>query len=60
MDRYIARVGKGETLTIVRRSKPIFKLSPPNGAVDSGWETVVDFTKINRNGVLLKDVLARL
>ena len=59
METYITRVGKGETVTVMRRSKPIFKLSPID-AEEMGWETVIDFTEINPRGVPVQDVLKAL
>ena len=61
LDKYISQVNKGRTLTIVRRSKPVFKMSPVDEWGDDGiWETVVDFTKINPKGVPVKNVLKAL
>jgi len=55
---YISEVEKGKSFVIVRKSKPVFKLTPID---DEGmWETVADFTKIKRGGVDFKDILARL
>lgn len=56
METYIARVKKGESITVVRRSTPIFRISPVDEE-ESGWETVIDFTKINPRGVRADDVL---
>ncbi len=58
MDKYIARVDKGESFTVVRRSRPVFKIAPVDE--ESGWETVVDFTQIDKKGVLAEEVLAAL
>jgi len=58
MDTYITRVDRGESFTVVRRSKPVFKLAPVDD--ESGWETVVDFTKIDPRGVPAEKVLAVL
>lgn len=55
MELYIKRVGKGESITVMRRSTPIFNISPVDD--ESGWETVIDFTEINPRGVPAKDVL---
>ena len=55
MESYIKRVGKGETITVMRRSAPIFNISPVDD--ESGWETVIDFTEINPRGVPAEDVL---
>jgi prevent-host-death family protein len=59
IDRFIDRVDNGESFTIVRRSQPVFRLSP----VDSdglGWESVADFTEIDERGVSARDILRSL
>ena len=56
MESYISRVGKGESITVLRRNVPIFRLSPIDEE-DIGWETVIDFTQINPRGVPAQDVL---
>jgi len=58
IDHYISKVEKGESFVIVRKSKPVFRISQPDE--EDEWETVIDFTKIRKGGVLLKDVLSRL
>jgi antitoxin (DNA-binding transcriptional repressor) of toxin-antitoxin stability system len=58
-DMYIAEVQKGKSFIVIRRSKPIFKLSSPDEAMDQ-WERVIDFTAIKKGGVSLKDLLSRL
>ena len=58
MQKYISRVNRGESFTVVRRSKPIFQLAPVDD--ESGWDTVVDFTKIRKGGVPIDEVIARL
>lgn len=50
---------KGSSFLVLRRSKPIFKISPVSEE-ESGWETVIDFTTINKEGVPLKDVLSNI
>ncbi|MEX1014070.1 MAG: type II toxin-antitoxin system prevent-host-death family antitoxin [Candidatus Paceibacterota bacterium] len=42
--KYIDRVNKGESFLVLKRSKPIFKISSPE-EIESLWETVVDFTE---------------
>jgi prevent-host-death family protein len=59
MEVFIKRVNKGESITVYRRSTPLFKLSPIDDD-ESEWETVIDFTEINPNGVSAKDVLKSL
>ena len=56
--KYISRIQRGESFLVVRRSKPVFKVAPPDE--EELWEPVVDFTKIQKGGILLKDVLSRL
>jgi antitoxin (DNA-binding transcriptional repressor) of toxin-antitoxin stability system len=59
VDTYVAEVQKGKSFIIVRRSMPIFKLSPPNEDSEL-WERVIDFTKIRKGGVEIKELLSRL
>lgn len=57
-EQYIKRVQKGDSFVVFRRSQPIFKLSPADE--EEQWETVVDFTQINKEGVSARDVLKTL
>lgn len=60
-EQYISHVKKGRSFLVVRRSKPIFRVSPVDEWGDEGvWETVVDFTKVNKRGVPIYDVIASL
>jgi prevent-host-death family protein len=56
---YEKKVKQGESFLVVKRSKPIFKLVPLSES-DEQWEEVVDFTKIKKGGVKIKDILSRL
>ena len=56
---YAAEVKKGRSFIVVKRSRPIFKIAPPDEE-ESVWETVIDFTTIKKGGVLAKDLLSRL
>lgn len=59
MEYYIAQVAKGHSFTVLRRSKPAFRIGPVER--DSGkWEEVIDFTKVRRGGVRIGELLARL
>lgn len=59
--KYISQVAKGKSLTVVKRSKPIFKVTPVDEWGDDGvWETVTDFTKVQKGGVPVKEVLRAL
>ena len=60
MNNYISQVKKGRSFVVVRKSKPVFKLTPLDMWGDEGvWEKVVDFTKIKKGGVLLADILSK-
>lgn len=56
MEKYIKRVRKGESLTVVRRSEPVFRITPVDADDEAGWETVIDFTKIRKGGVPAEEV----
>ena len=58
LDRYINRVRKGETITVVKRSKAVFKIVPLEK--EEQWEQIVDFTTINKGGVSISELLSRL
>jgi len=57
MQDYAQKVQNGRSFIVFKRSKPLFKISP----IDLGsWEEVIDFTKIKKGGVDLKELLHRL
>lgn len=59
--KYISQVSKGKSFTVVKRSKPVFKVVPVDEWGDEGvWGTVVDFTKIKKGGVPADEVLKAL
>ena len=59
MQKYASLVEKGQSFIVVKKSKPLFKVSSVDE--DEGlWETVIDFTKLNKNGVSAKEVLKAL
>lgn len=58
MQKYASLVEKGESFVVVKKSKPLFKLVPPES--EEHWETVADFTKINKKGVLASEILKTL
>lgn len=59
-EKYIFEVKRGKSFIVVRRSKPIFKIAPPSEGEDGLWEPIIDFTKIKKGGVPLRDIIARL
>lgn len=59
MQKYASRVERGESFTVVKKSRPLFKISSPDE--DEGlWETIVDFTKIRKGGISAKELLSKL
>ncbi len=59
MAKYISQVQKGETFTVVRKSKPLFKISSVEDEADL-WETAIDFTKVKKSSVSAKELLKYL
>jgi antitoxin (DNA-binding transcriptional repressor) of toxin-antitoxin stability system len=61
MGVYADRVEKGESFLVMRKSAPLFKIVPVDEWGDEGvWKTIVDFTKIRKNGVSSDEVLSAL
>jgi prevent-host-death family protein len=59
LETYISKVKKGDSFIVVRKSKPVFRISPMDDDA-SLWEPVIDFTKIKKCGVSITDLLSRL
>jgi len=60
-EKYVTQIKKGKSFTVVRRSKPIFRITPVDEWGDEGvWETVADFREIHKDGVPAIDVLKAL
>lgn len=59
METYITQVRKGRSFVVMRRSRPIFKISPFSEE-DERWEMIVDFTKVKRGGISIDELLSRL
>ncbi len=60
-EKYITQVEKGRSFTVVRKSKPIFKMTPIDKWGDEpGWEDGIDFTKIKKGGIKVGEILDRL
>jgi len=58
VDSYVAQVKKGKSFLVVRRSKPLFKVSPPEET--DLWETVADFTQFHEHGIPARQLLKKL
>ncbi len=56
---YIKRVNRGESITVMRRSTPLFRLTPVDSE-ETGWEPIADFTTIDKQGVSARDILDSL
>jgi len=57
-EKYISRVGKGESFMVVRKSKPVFKISSAED--EDVWESIIDFTALKKGGVEITEILSRL
>jgi len=56
--KYIEAINSGRSFTVVKRSKPIFLISPISD--DGQWTTIIDFTKLADDGVPANDILKAL
>lgn len=54
---YVRAVQRGASFVVMRHSQPLFRMTPLH---DDDWETVIDFTRIKRGGVDIKELLSRL
>ncbi len=55
---YERLVKSGKSFVVMKRLKPIFKITPVDD--ESSWETVVDFTRIRKNGIDARTLLAHM
>lgn len=58
VNSYVSQIKKGRSFLVVRRSKPLFRVSPPEEA--ELWETVVDFTDFYKDGIPARILLKSL
>jgi len=59
MQKYASLVGRGKSFIVVKKSKPLFKISSIDED-DGLWETVIDFTKLRKGGISAEELLAKL
>ncbi len=59
LESYISQIAQGRSFIVVKRSKPVFIITPI-GAGDDTWEEIVDFTKIKKGGVKIEEILSRM
>ena len=57
MQEYAKKVKKGRSFIVFKKSKPLFRISPIE---EDSWETVINFTKIRKGGIDVKELLRRL
>ena len=55
---YIKSIQKGNSFIVMRKSEPLFKITPIDDTND--WEEVIDFTKIKKGGIEINDLLSRI
>ena len=56
---YAEKVKKGQTFVVMKKSSPIFRISPVNDN-EQLWEEVIDFSKIKKGGVEIEELISRL
>ena len=56
--KYIAAAGRGKSFTVIKRSRPVFRITPIDS--EDAWEAVVDFTTIKKGGVDVHELLERI
>lgn len=56
---YAEKISRGDCFIVVKKSKPLFRISPIDED-ESLWEDVIDFTKIKKGGVGIRELLKRL
>ena len=59
LEIYISQVKEGKSFIVVKKSKPVFRISPFEDDANL-WEPVIDFTKLKKGGVPIADLLSRL
>ena len=62
-EKYINAVKRGRSFTVVRRSRPVFRVIPEPSdewGDDGVWETLLDFNKARKGGVPATEVLTTL
>ena len=59
IETYISKVKEGDSFIVVKKSKPVFRISPLDDDANL-WEPVIDFTKLKKGGIAITDLLSRL
>ena len=58
IENWINQVRKGKSFLVFRKSRPVFRIVPPE--TEEQWETIADFTKINKDGISAHEILKEL
>ena len=58
-EKYISRIERGQSFVVIKKSKPVFRLSPADDEPGM-WEPVIDFTSIHKDGVAAREALKEL
>jgi len=58
MPTIINKVRRGGEFLVLKKSKPVFRISSPEA--DEDWETVIDFTKIKKGGIEINELIKAL
>lgn len=58
VESYTKKINQGQSFVVLKKSKPIFKISPVDE--EENWETIIDFTKIKKGGVPINDIVNAL
>lgn len=56
-DDVVKAVRAGDSFVVKRNSEPLFRIMPLEEEV---WQTVIDFTEIDTQGVVIDDVLSAM
>lgn len=60
-EEYINKVRRGREFTVIRKSEPVFKITPVDMWGDEGvWEVIADFSELDKKGVSARDILRSL
>lgn len=57
---YEKKIAAGNSFLVVKKSKPVFRICPVDHDEEELWEEVIDFTKIQKGGIAIEDILSRL
>jgi len=58
MDKYVERIGKGESFLVLRKSKPVFKIKPVDQWGDEGHWRNLDLRDKKGRGMPIDDAIA--